>query len=115
MIDILSEMNFKVTVAIDGYQALALVEDGAFGAIMMDVNMPGIDGIETLRLIEDTRPGAKVILMTGSLSLDVVLGACREGASTVLFKPLDISRIETLLRGDRLTSMNDRVQLAPTT
>ncbi len=98
MADILDEMNFKVSTASDGYQAIEMMKSGSFDAVMMDVRMPGIDGIETLRRIKVSKPGAKVILMTAYASEATVLAARREGASTVLYKPIDLDKIEALLR-----------------
>ncbi len=101
MADILDEMNFKVSTASDGYQAIEMMKSGSFDAVMMDIKMPGIDGIETLRRIKVTKPGAKVILMTAYASEATVLAARNEGASTVLYKPIDLDKIEALLREKR--------------
>ncbi len=101
MTDILNEMNFKVSTASDGYQAIEMMKRGSFDAVMMDLRMPGIDGIETLRRIKVTKPDAKVILMTAYASEATVLAARREGASTVLYKPIDLDTIEALLREKR--------------
>ncbi len=90
-------MNFKVTAASDGYQAIELVKSGSFDAVVMDITMPGIDGIETLRRIKGTRPGARVILMTAYATDATVLAARNAGASTVLYKPFDLDKIESLL------------------
>jgi two-component system response regulator (stage 0 sporulation protein F) len=98
MEDVLSEMNFHVTTARDGYQAVEFMKKGTFDAILLDIRMPGIDGIETLRRIKVVRPNAKVILMTAYASDDMVLAARTEGASTLLYKPIDLAKIEALLR-----------------
>ena len=98
MVDILTEMNFKVTTASDGNQAFALVRAGSFDAVLMDIKMPGIDGIEALKRIKATKPGAKVIIMTAHASDDVVLSARKEGASTVLYKPIELTTIEASLK-----------------
>ncbi len=98
MADILGEMNFKVSTASDGYQAIERVKSGSFDAVMMDLRMPGIDGIETLKRIKVSKPDAKVILMTAYASDATVLAARKEGASTVLYKPIDLDKLEALLR-----------------
>ncbi len=101
MSDILKEMNFKVTTARDGYQAIEIMKNGSFDAVVMDIKMPGIDGIETLKRIKVTKPDANVILVTAYASDDMVLAARKEGASTVLYKPIDLDKIEALLREKR--------------
>ncbi len=97
MADILSEMDFKVTTASDGYQAIDIIKDGSFDAVVMDIKMPGIDGIETLRRIKRTTTRAKFILMTAYASQDAVVAAGMEGASSLLYKPIDIPQLVTLI------------------
>jgi len=99
MADILAEMNFKVTTAEDGYRAVDLVSSGSFDAVVMDIKMPGMDGIETLKRIKGVKPDARVILMTAYASDDKVLASKKEGASTIIYKPIDMDQIEILLRG----------------
>jgi CheY-like chemotaxis protein len=98
MADILNEMDFKVTTASDGYQAIDIVKGGFFDAIVMDIRMPGIDGIETLKRIKRTTTRAKCILMTAYATKDAVLAARREGASSLLYKPIDIPQLVALLK-----------------
>ena len=97
MMDILSEMNFKVIEATDGYKAIDFIKEGTFDAILMDIRMPGIDGIETLKRIKQIKPHSKIILMTAYALEDVVLEARKEGASAVLFKPIDVDTLVKLL------------------
>jgi len=97
MMDILSEMNFKVIEATDGYKALNLIRAGAFDAILMDIKMPGIDGIETLKRIKQIKPNSKIILMTAYALEDTVLEAQKEGAQAILFKPIDIGNLVKML------------------
>ncbi len=98
MAAVLSGMDFKVTTVSDGYQAIEMTKTDSFDAVIMDIRMPGIDGIETLKRIKGTKPGTRIILMTAYASDDTVLAAWREGASTVLYKPFDLDKIEALLR-----------------
>ena len=97
MTDILSEMNFSVAVADDGYKAIELARDGTFDAILLDFKMPGIDGIETLKRIKAFKPNAKVIMLTAYASEITMLDALKEGASEILYKPLDFGALEKLL------------------
>jgi CheY-like chemotaxis protein len=73
--DILNEMNFKIAVADNGFKAIEMVQDGWFDAILMDIQMPGINGIETLKRIKCILPSAKIILMTAYAHNDLVLEA----------------------------------------
>ncbi|MEX2684888.1 MAG: response regulator [Candidatus Sigynarchaeota archaeon] len=95
--DILNEMNFKVATANDGYQAIEMVQSGSFDAVVMDVKMPGLDGIEALKRIKGIKPGTRIILMTAYANENIVLTAKKEGASTVLYKPVDLDQVQKLL------------------
>jgi|SRR5271157_589032 len=98
MMDILSELNFTVTTADDGFKAIELARDGTFDAILLDVKMPGIDGIETLKRIKAITPNAKIIMLTAFAGEAAVLDARNEGASAILYKPVDFNRLEKMLR-----------------
>ena len=100
MMDILSEMNFTVATADDGYKAIEMARDGAFDAILLDLKMPGIDGIETLKRIKKIKPLAKIIILTAYASEDTVLEAQREGVSEILCKPVDFDVLEKILIKD---------------
>src|SRR5271157_5052713 len=103
MMDILSELNFTVTTADDGFKAIELARDGTFDAILLDVRMPGIDGIETLKRIKAIKPNAKIILLTAYASETTVLDALKEGASEILYKPVDFNVLgKILIRDDEL-------------
>jgi two-component system, NtrC family, response regulator HydG len=97
MMDILSEMNFNVAVAKDGFKAIEMAKEGTFDAILLDIRMPGIDGIETLKRIKQFKPFAKIILMTAYTTENNALEAQKEGASALLYKPIDFDKLEIVL------------------
>jgi len=59
----------------------------------MDVRMPAMDGVETCRRVKGVSPGAHVVLMTAFSSEDRLRKALREGACTVLYKPLEMDQV----------------------
>ncbi len=97
LMGILSGMNFSIALAENGFKAIEMVQGGWFDAILMDIQLPGIDGIETLKRIKYIKPSAKVILMTASASEDIVLEARKEGAADIICKPLDLDQLEKVL------------------
>lgn len=101
--DILSEMNFNITVAENGFKAIEMLQDGWFDVVLMDIQMPGIDGIETLKRIKCFKPDAKIILMTACTIAGIVVEAWKEGAAEIISKPLDINHLGKMLEriGDR--------------
>ena len=98
-LDVLAERlrmkGFTVVAADGGAAALEAVEAQTFDAIVLDMAMPGMDGIETLeRLLEGNRI-RQVILLTGRATLEQAATAIRLGALDLLEKPADL---ETLVK-----------------
>jgi len=101
MADILNELRFKVTIANNGYEAIDLVKNGTFDMILMDIKMPGIDGVETFKRIKRIKPASKIIFMTAYAFEELVAEARTEGAIDVLYKPVDIGNLEKMLRNSK--------------
>ncbi|GAK51087.1 PAS modulated sigma54 specific transcriptional regulator, Fis family [Candidatus Moduliflexus flocculans] len=80
-------------VATDGEEALALTESLRPDVVLMDINMPGISGIEAARLIQDRCP-TPVVIMTAYQSPELLQDAADAGIGAYLFKPPDIRQIE---------------------
>lgn len=71
--------------------ALEEISREDFDAIFLDLNMPGIDGIESLKLIKEKKPELQVILLTGYATLEKGVEAMKLGAMDFLEKPADIN------------------------
>lgn len=93
LIDILEARGFEVASASDGFKALNMAEKEDFDVVLMDVKMPGINGVETFKRIKRIRPEAKVIMMSAYAVEDLVREALREGAIAMLGKPLDVDAL----------------------
>jgi DNA-binding NtrC family response regulator len=78
-------------------RALALLPDATPHIVLSDVKMPGLDGIELLRLLRERLPSAAVILMTAYDDMPTVVAAMREGAADFLSKPLDLEELRAVL------------------
>ncbi len=76
--------------ALDGAAGVAAVENNPIDVVLLDVKMPGMDGIEALRKIKEASPDAEVIMLTGHANVDTGIEAMREGALDYLMKPCDI-------------------------
>ncbi|RJQ84153.1 MAG: response regulator [Desulfobacteraceae bacterium] len=88
---LLEGRGFRVSAAFDGPRALdALGTQGDIEVVVLDVRMPGLDGIETLRLIRKNHCGVEVIMLTGQACLEDGIEAVRAGAFDYLQKPCDI-------------------------
>jgi len=87
----LTMRDYDVTTAFSGEEALETVKEYNFDIVVLDVLMPGIDGIETLREIKRIKPLTEVILLTGHAAVDTAIEGMRLGAYDYLTKPCEIS------------------------
>lgn len=91
MARILKVRGFDVSTAFSGYEAVDAIESGGeFDVIVLDVKMPVMDGVETLKEIKKRLPDTQVIMLTGHATLSSGTQAMREGAFDYLMKPCDI-------------------------
>ena len=95
--DVLTEFGYSVDTATSGQEALERVRVRVPDCILMDIRMPGMDGVETFREIKRLCPECSVIFMTAYSASHLVEEALAEGAIEVLAKPLDPERVLTLI------------------
>jgi DNA-binding NtrC family response regulator len=93
----LSEAGYDVRTAEDAARALAALATRAPDVVLTDVRMPGLDGLELLRLLRERSPGVQVILMTAYDDMPTVAAAMRQGATDFLVKPLHLHALRDLL------------------
>jgi len=93
----LTMRDYDVTAAFSGEEALETVKKYNFDIVVLDVLMPGIDGIETLREIKRIKPLTEVILLTGHAAVDTAIEGMKLGAYDYLTKPCEISDLVTKL------------------
>ncbi len=94
--DILEGTSYVVELAAHGEMALDMIRVQAFDLVLMDVRMPILDGIETLKRIRALRPGLPVILMSGNTGESAV-ATVRQEATAIVPKPLDLPRLIPLI------------------
>jgi CheY-like chemotaxis protein len=92
MARVLKVRGFDVSKAFSGYEAVdAIKYGGGFDVVVLDVKMPGMDGIDTLKEIKKWAPDTEVIMLTGHATLSSGTRAIRTGAYDYLMKPCDIA------------------------
>lgn len=93
---LLSDLGYDVAVAADGAEALALIQDAAFGLVLTDLNMPGMDGWSLAERIKK-ESNVPIVLITGSerRSVDQRLG--KSSVDSVLFKPFRVDELVTVV------------------
>ncbi|RJR47263.1 MAG: response regulator [Desulfobacteraceae bacterium] len=95
--DVLEDAGYRIMTAQNGEEALSLFLDHAFDVVLMDIKMPGLNGVDTFLRMKEHDPKVKVILCTAYSVTDLVHKARREGVCDILSKPLNISRLLSLI------------------
>jgi DNA-binding NtrC family response regulator len=100
--------GLQADVCADGAEALELARRKTYDAVVLDLAMPGMDGIATLKGLLANNPDLQVILLTGRATLQQGLEAIKSGAMEFLTKPPDIDRLiekisEARTKRERLT------------
>jgi two-component system, NtrC family, response regulator HydG len=95
------DSGFQVVTRTDARAALAELQALKPDAVIVDVKMPEIGGLDVLRAILDVDPTCQIILMTGHPSVDTAMEAVKLGALDYISKPIDFDRLGRLLMGVR--------------
>ena len=90
--------GFEIETAGDGNAALATLEEQHFDAVISDLRMPGLSGIDTIERLFAERPGLNVIVATGYVTPEVSDRLLAQGAKAVLRKPFEMSLLVDELR-----------------
>ena len=90
---ILSDDGFEVMHAFNGYEALKKIEAESPDIVLLDIWMPGMDGIETLKEIKKITPSLPVVMITGHGTIESAVDATKSGAYDFLEKPLSIDKV----------------------
>lgn len=89
----LESRGMKVDTSTTGEAAIAKAKAKGFDAIVLDLAMPGVDGMETLKRIKDDNPDLQIIMLTGHASVDKSVEAMKEGAVDFMEKPVDLQQL----------------------
>jgi len=95
--DILDDKGYDVASCGDGYQAIEMIKKKKFNFALIDIKMPGINGVETFKEVHRINPETKVIMMTAYSVEELVKEALDGGAFNVIHKPLDIQKIVNII------------------
>ena len=97
--DWLTDGGYRVETAEDGEEALRTIAEQDFDVAILDLRLPGKDGIEVLREAKEKRPQLKGIIITAYPSVQTAVEAMKEGAVDYLPKPFDLNELEKLIQG----------------
>ncbi len=107
----LETRGLKVLAATSGEDAVSSAEDKSIDVAVVDLAMPGIDGIETLKKIKMIRPDVEVIMLTGHATVQSGIEAMKHGAVDFLEKPVDLNVLMEKIRNAkeaRMTAMEKK-------
>ena len=111
---VLEDEGMSVETAASGEECLAFFERRLFSCVLLDVWLPGIDGIETLERLKATYPDIAVIMISGHGNIETAVRATRLGALDFIEKPLQIDRtvlaVRNALRQRQLEADNLRLR-----
>jgi DNA-binding response OmpR family regulator len=93
--------GLEVTCASSGKAALNAIEEQTFDAVVLDLAMPGLDGIETLRRLRHQQPELQVMILSGRATVQTAVEATRLGATDIFEKPTDVETLVQRIRAAR--------------
>ncbi|MFP4083469.1 MAG: response regulator [Desulfonatronovibrio sp.] len=97
--------GLEITPATSGEEAIEAVKDEFFDAVVLDMMMPNLDGIETLKKIKEVNPDVQVILLTGHATVDKGIEAMKLGAMDFLEKPAEINSLLEKIKMAKVNKM----------
>lgn len=89
----MKKRNVDITGVKSGEEALITLDQNQVDVVILDVRMPGMDGIETLKEIKKRYPLIEVIMLTGHASVEVAVQGMELGAFDYLMKPMNIDEL----------------------
>jgi UDP-3-O-[3-hydroxymyristoyl] N-acetylglucosamine deacetylase len=95
---VLSDEGYSCALASDGADALSRLQSLDPSLVLLDIWMPGMDGIETLRRMKAARPEIPVIMMSGHATISTAIKATKFGASDFIEKPLELDLVLNAIR-----------------
>lgn len=104
---ILTDEGFSVTTVASGEEALAAVSREVFDLVLLDIKLPGMDGLEVLRQLKAGGKSLPVVMISGHATVEQAAQAVREGAADFLEKPLGLERVLVTV-----TNVLERARLA---
>jgi len=93
----LKRKGFSVDLANDGRQALSMIQDGSYDLAILDIKMPGINGLDLLDKIREQKKDLLVVIMTAEASMKNAVEAMKRGAYDYITKPFDLDVIDAII------------------
>jgi len=113
---LLAKKGYEVLTATNGPEALDLLQRQIIHVVVLDVKMPGMDGIATLRAIKKDFPLVEVIMLTGHATVESAVDGLKSGAIDYLMKPTDIDDIirKSQAAFEKRMKLEEKIRMAQT-
>lgn len=110
----LQKRDLSCDSAEDGATALEMIKAKHYDVVLLDVKMPGMDGIQTLREIKKIAPLVEVVMLTGHASVESGINGIKFGAFDYLMKPMDMDPLMEKLDGayERKRIQQEKIEMA---
>jgi DNA-binding response OmpR family regulator len=93
--------GLEVICATSGREALQKAQEAAYDAVVLDLAMPGLDGLETLRRLRELQPDLQVMILSGRATVKTAVEAIQLGAIDIFEKPTEVETLVERIRSAR--------------
>ena len=105
---ILKDEGFIVDLAATGSEAIQKTKQTAYNVVLIDIRLPDMEGVELLKLMKDTVPKTRKIMVTGYPSVQNVITALNKSADAYLIKPVDIEKLLSTIKEQLQLQENEK-------
>ncbi len=105
---ILEDEGYIVDLAATGSEAVQKTKKTAYNVALLDIRLPDMEGVELLKLIKDTVPRTRKIMVTGYPSMQNAIAALNKNADAYLIKPIDIENFLTIVKEQLQLQENEK-------
>ncbi len=105
---ILEDEGYIVDLAASGSEAIQKTKKSAYNIALLDIRLPDMEGMELLKLIKDTVPRTRKIMVTGYPSMQNAIAALNKNADAYLVKPIDIENFLSIVKEQLQLQENEK-------
>jgi DNA-binding NtrC family response regulator len=105
---ILEDEGYIVDLAATGSEAIQKTKKSAYNIALLDIRLPDMEGVELLKLIKDTVPRTRKIMVTGYPSMQNAIAALNKSADAYLIKPIDIENLLNIVKEQLQLQENEK-------
>jgi two-component system nitrogen regulation response regulator NtrX len=105
---ILKDEGYQVDLASSGEEAIQLATNKTYNIALLDIRLPDMEGVELLKLMRDSVPRTRKVMVTGYPSMQNAIAALNKNADAYLLKPIDIEKLLALVKEQLEAQENER-------